>query len=66
MKCKFCHKNVRNIGHFMRAHKALMQRRSAAGRKKGLRAHGGRKRRSGRKTASSTSGHYCPVCGKMH
>jgi uncharacterized membrane protein YgcG len=44
MKCRYCHKNVKNIGHFMRAHKALMLRKMRKGR-------GGGRRSSGRKTS---------------
>ena len=63
MKCKLCHKNVRNIGHWAREHKKWLRSRPRKARR--THAKGQNSRRS-RKTASSTSGHYCPVCGKMH
>lgn len=34
MKCRYCRKKVRSISHFMKTHKALMLRKSRAGRRK--------------------------------
>lgn len=34
MKCPYCHKKGVRIGHFMQAHKALMQRKMRAGRRR--------------------------------
>ena len=62
MKCKYCHKNVRSIAHFMQAHKQLMLRKMRAGR-----GRGGRKaKRSKGNPGHSGRGHYCPMCGKRH
>ena len=61
MKCRYCHKNVRSIAHFMQAHKSLMMRKMRAGRGRGRRKAKGSHRSSGGKR-----GHYCPVCGRMH
>jgi len=56
MKCKYCHKNVRSIAHFMQAHKALMLRKMHRGRGKGHRSSGKRSRsRSGGKKVVQTS-----------
>ena len=38
MKCRYCRKNVHSISHFMKAHKALMLRKSRAGRSKARRS----------------------------
>lgn len=61
MRCKYCHKNVRSISHFMQAHKQLMLRKMRAGRGSrrrsgsGSRASGGSFRgRHGSKTITIT------------
>ena len=61
MKCKYCHKNVRSIAHFMQAHKSLMMRKMRAGR-----GRGSRKASKHRSSGGGKRGHYCPVCGKAH
>ena len=58
MKCKYCHKNVRSIAHFMQAHKSLMMRKMRAGRGKG--------RKASHRSSGGKRGHYCPVCGRKH
>lgn len=52
MKCPYCHKNVKNITHFMKAHKALMCKKIAEGRRKGS------------KKTSAKKGKFCPTCGQ--
>ena len=59
MKCRYCHKNVRSITHFMQAHKSLMMRKMRAGRGRG-------KRKASHRSSGGKKGHYCPVCGKRH
>ena len=59
MKCKYCHKNVRSIAHFMQAHKSLMMRKMRAGRGRG-------RRKTSHRSSGGKRGHYCPVCGKRH
>ena len=44
MKCKYCHKNVRSIAHFMQAHKKLMMAKMRRGRSKGKHSGGKRSR----------------------
>jgi len=58
MKCKYCHKNVRSIAHFMQAHKSLMMRKMRAGRGKG--------RKASHRSSDGKRGHYCPMCGRRH
>ena len=59
MKCRYCHKNVRSIAHFMQAHKSLMMRKMRAGRGRG-------RKKASHRSSSGKRGHYCPVCGKRH
>jgi len=70
MKCKLCHKNVRNIGHWAREHKKWLRsrpRRKRAPAKYKLRPSGiKRAYREKRERERESSGHYCPVCGRMH
>ena len=60
MKCRYCHKNVRSIAHFMQAHKSLMMRKMRAGRGRG------RRKATSHRSSGGKRGHYCPVCGKRH
>ena len=64
MKCKYCHKNVRSIAHFMQAHKSLMMRKMRAGRKH--RPKDGKRSKRLKRELAHARGHYCPVCGKRH
>jgi len=59
MKCKYCHKNVRSIAHFMQAHKKLMLAKMHRGRGKHSRAGGKHSKghRGGSSFVHSTGGH---------
>ena len=59
MKCRYCHKNVRSIAHFMQAHKSLMMRKMRTGRGRG-------RRKASHRSSGGEKGHYCPVCGRKH
>lgn len=69
MKCKYCHKSVRSIAHFMQAHKALMLRKMHRGKgrgkhKKGSRGH--RSRSGGSKTSTVGTGGYPKLTLTFH
>lgn len=59
MKCKYCGKKGVKLSHFPKAHKALMARKSAAGRRKAVKGSQTHEKapgkRSGRRRSSSTS-----------
>jgi len=60
MKCKYCHKNVRSIAHFMQAHKKLMLAKMHRARGKGSRSHSRSRKghRGGNKRSEVSTGGF--------
>jgi len=66
MKCKYCHKNVRSIAHFMQAHKALMLRKMHRGRGRGGRKGRSRGHRNGSRHHEVSTGGYSKLTLTFH